>query len=104
MSPRLAMTHDEYQMPKVIRNQNNEDAHARAVASPFWTSSFFRQSSIVICYSLGLSLLLSGSLGAVEPVQLTPYPQKVRAFYSLSSAAVPAALRSNAVPLPVGNL
>ena len=54
--------------------------------------------------ALALAVLLDHSLGAVEPVQLAPYPQKVRAFYSLTNAAVPAALRSNSVPLPVGNI
>ena len=92
------MTNDKNQMTKKIRTTNTEASFACEAACSFWISS------LVIRYSLGLSLLLSGSLGAVEPVQLTPYPQKVRTFYSLTNAAVPAALRSNAVPLPIGNL
>lgn len=98
------MTNDEYQMTTEIRNPNDDDSFAREPACPSWTSSFFRHSSFVIRFSLGLGLLLSGSLRAVEPVQLTPYPQKVRTFYSLTNAAVPASLRSNAVPWPVGNI
>jgi hypothetical protein len=42
--------------------------------------------------------------GAWEPVQLVSYPQKVRTFYQLTDAAVPAGLLSNSVPLPVGNI
>jgi hypothetical protein len=48
--------------------------------------------------------MLSNSLQAAEPVQLAPYPQKVRAFYSLTDAAVPGPLRASAIPLPVGNV
>jgi len=54
--------------------------------------------------TLMLAFLWGYPLGAVEPIQLAPYPQKVRTFYSLTDAAVPAALRTNAVPLPLGNL
>lgn len=50
-----------------------------------------------------LALMLTFSLGAFEPVQLKPYPQKSRTFYSLSDTAVPAGLRSSSIPLPVGN-
>src|SRR5882724_7427104 len=63
-----------------------------------------RLSSLIVRHSLGLLLFLPGFAGAVEPVQLTPYPQKVRTFYSLSDAAVPLALGSNSIPLPVGNI
>ncbi len=54
-------------------------------------------------------ILLSGCLASLselawQPVQLTSYPQKTRTFYGLSDAAVPAVLRSNSVPLPVGNI
>jgi len=51
-----------------------------------------------------LALLLDNSLRAVEPIQLAPYPQKVRSFYSLADAAVPASLRAGALPLPAGNV
>jgi len=51
-----------------------------------------------------LFLISAGSLGAQEPVLLQPYPQKVRTFYRLTDAAVPAGLRSKAAPLPVGNI
>ena len=61
-------------------------------------------SSFVIRHFLGLTLLLTGALRAVEPVQLTAYPQKIRTFYRPTDAAVPGALRSNSVPLPVGNI
>lgn len=44
------------------------------------------------------------SAGAWEPLQLVSYPQKVRTFYQATDAAVPTALRSNSVPLPVGNI
>lgn len=54
--------------------------------------------------ALVLALLLDGSLWAVEPIQLAPYPQKVRTFYSLADAAVPALLRAGALPLPAGNV
>jgi hypothetical protein len=40
----------------------------------------------------------------MEPFQLAPYPQKFRTFYSLTDAAVPSGLRSNAIPLPVGGI
>src|SRR5436309_3029346 len=52
----------------------------------------------------GLVLMLTSSLSAWEPVQLTAYPQKVRTFYSLTDKAVPVALRSNSIPLPVGKI
>jgi hypothetical protein len=51
-----------------------------------------------------LCLILASSASAVEPVKLTAYPQKTRTFYSLTDATVPAVLRSNSVPLPVGNI
>ncbi len=41
---------------------------------------------------------------ARQSVRLEPSPQKFRTFYSLTDAAVPAALRSNSVPLPVGQV
>jgi len=52
----------------------------------------------------GFILVLSCSLGASEPVQLKPYPQKSRTFCSLNDTAVPAGLRSNSIALPVGNI
>ncbi len=61
-------------------------------------------SVFVIRHFLGLTMLLAGTLRAVEPVQLTVYPQKIRTFYRPTDAAVPGALRSNSVPLPVGNI
>lgn len=54
--------------------------------------------------ALCLSLMLTSSFGAAEPMKLTAYPQKIRTFYSPADAAVPAVLRSNSVPLPVGNI
>lgn len=53
---------------------------------------------------LGLAFAMVTAAAAWEPVQLAPYPQKVRTFYQVADAAVPAALRSNSVPLPVGNI
>lgn len=49
-------------------------------------------------------LCLAGSLQAAQPVQLAPYPQKVRTFYPLDAPAVPVPLRSNSIPLPVGGI
>jgi hypothetical protein len=52
-----------------------------------------------------VALLFSPALlFAIEPVALTNYPQKIRTFYKIADPAVPALLRSNAVPLPVGNI
>jgi len=48
--------------------------------------------------------LLVLSVSAWEPIQLKSYPQRVRTFYSANDAAVPAAIRANAFPLPVGNI
>jgi len=55
-------------------------------------------------FAFVFGLMLDISLAAVEPVQLTAYPQKLRTFYSLTDTAVPAALRSNSVSLPVGRI
>jgi len=44
------------------------------------------------------------ALNALEPIHLAPYPQKIRTFYKISDSAVPDVLRSNAVPLPAGNI
>jgi len=51
---------------------------------------------------LCLTLTLAVSAAAGEPVRLTAYPQKIRTFYNLADAAVPAGLRSNAIPSPAG--
>ena len=48
--------------------------------------------------------MLAAPADAWKPVHLAPYPQKVRTFYLFADAAVPAPLRTNSVPLPVGNL
>jgi hypothetical protein len=51
------------------------------------------------------TLLCAGLCSPVlawEPVQLTPYPQKLRTFHRLDDPQVPTALRTNATPLPVG--
>src|SRR2546426_8821738 len=53
--------------------------------------------------ALWLVLLTSGA-AAFEPVKLSPYPQKVRTFFSLEDTNVPASLRTNAIPLPVGGI
>jgi hypothetical protein len=53
---------------------------------------------------LWLAAILAYSAAAWEPIQLAPYPQKVRTFYQATDAAVPLALSSNSVPLPVGNI
>src|SRR4051812_32274485 len=53
--------------------------------------------------ALWLVLLTPGAMG-FEPVKLAPYPQKVRTFFSLEDTNVPSALRTNAVPLPVGGI
>ncbi len=54
--------------------------------------------------TLGLAIMMGSSALAFEPVQLAPYPQKVRTFYNLTDPAVPASLRARAIPLPVGNI
>ena len=90
-------------MTKEIRISNDEPSfNCKIRGIGVWF--FFRHSSFVIRHFLGLALIVAGSAGAVEPVQLAPYPQKFRTFYNLSDAAVPAGLRSNSVPLPAGNI
>src|SRR4051812_30705085 len=51
-----------------------------------------------------LGLLLIARADAVEPVRLAAYPQKWRSFYKTNDSAVPANLRTNSAPLPVGNI
>jgi len=53
--------------------------------------------------ALWLVLLTSGA-AAFEPVKLASYPQKVRTFFSLEDTNVPAGLRTNGIPLPVGGI
>src|SRR4051812_38339747 len=48
--------------------------------------------------------ILGSTAPAFEPVKLSPYPQKVRTFYSLNDSNVPPALLTNAIPLPVSNV
>jgi hypothetical protein len=55
-----------------------------------------------LCFLIWLGSWIG--LNALEPIQLTPYPQKIRTFYKLSDSTVPDVLRSNAVPLPAGNI
>ena len=72
--------------------------HARpAQALARWKAAF--QTAL-----LSLALMPACSLGAWEPVQLKPYPQKFRTFYKLTEAVLPAGVRSNSVPLPVGDI
>src|SRR5690348_7804708 len=56
------------------------------------------------CLALLSFLIQINLLAAAEPVRLVPYPQKVCTVYPLDSPAVPAALRSNSIALPVGNI
>src|SRR5207245_1809578 len=63
-----------------------------------------RARSLSALGALCSSLLLISTAAALEPVRLSPYPQKVRTFFSLSDTNVPAGLRTNAVPLPAGRL
>jgi len=51
-------------------------------------------------------LLLSLALPVIawEPINLTTYPQKLRTFYGLNDTNVPAGLRTNGAPLPVGGI
>jgi len=59
-----------------------------------------RFHAVALCFML----MLGSSPGAVEPVQLKPYPQKLRTFYKLTDASVPASLRTNPTPtLPAAN-
>jgi hypothetical protein len=48
--------------------------------------------------------LLASTAVAWEPVKLTPYPQKVRTFFSLEDSNVPTSFRTNAIPIPVGGI
>ena len=82
---------------KTLGDPNRKSSFARKTAGSFWRTS-------ALLFSLGSSFLLPGWLRAVEPVTLVSYPQKFRTFYALTNAVVPMALRSNAVPLPVGNI
>ena len=58
-------------------------------------------SSLTWLSVLFATWLLSSAVAAVEPVKLSPYPQKVRTFFSLTDTNVPADLRTNGLPLPV---
>ncbi len=49
-------------------------------------------------------VLLASLARAWEPVPLAPYPQKFRTFFKLDDPAVPAGVRTAAVPLPVGGI
>ena len=53
---------------------------------------------------LCLFLFVASTAVAREPVKLAPYPQKFRTFFTLDDPKVPAALRTNALPLPVGGI
>src|SRR6266550_5050307 len=83
---------------------NDNDIMTEAQTRQARKEANLHHSVFVIRHLLGLTLLLTGALRAVEPVQLTAYPQKVRTFYRPTDAAVPGALRSNSVPLQVGNI
>lgn len=60
---------------------------------------FLRQLACLGCFWMGTSTVV-----AWESVKLTSYPQKVRTFFDLTNTNVPAGLRTNAIPLPVGDL
>lgn len=62
----------------------------RAASAVFWLAAIFLSGV--------------GPAPAWEPIQLEATPQKFRTFYELNDPAVPATLRSNAVPLPVGGV
>ncbi len=51
-----------------------------------------------------LVFVLSVAAAATPPVQLGVYPQKVRTFFAPEDPAVPAALRTDDIPLPVGQI
>jgi hypothetical protein len=53
---------------------------------------------------LCLCLLLASTGLAWEPVKLEGYPQKLLTFFSFDDPKVPAALRTNPIPLPVGGI
>ena len=55
-------------------------------------------------HALGCWLIPAAVAGTFAAVQLSPYPQKVRTFLSLSDTNVPAGLRTNTMPLPVGGI
>src|SRR6266850_902177 len=59
----------------------------------------------LICHWLCSFCILSlFAAEAGEHVQLAPYPQKIRTSYSTNDPSVPPMLRSNSVPLPLGNI
>lgn len=60
---------------------------------------FLLQLTCLGCFWMGTSTVV-----AWESVKLTTYPQKVRTFFDLTNTNVPAGLRTNAIPLPVGDL
>lgn len=59
----------------------------------------FKRTTLVFCF-----WLWTFTVTAWEPVKLSSYPQKVRTYFSLNDTNVPAAVLSNAIPLPVGNI
>ncbi len=59
-------------------------------------------SALSVCVLLGSLAPLA--FGATAPVTLAPYPQRVRTLYRLDDPAVPAGVRADATPLPVGGI
>lgn len=59
-------------------------------------------SRLWLCLSVE-ALLGVNSTGAFE-AKLAPYPQKVRAFFSLNASNIPPALHTNAIPFPAGGI
>jgi hypothetical protein len=78
---------------------NETFASSRYSFPAFWFTvlgSIIRKATITILLFFLTVVLLS----AVEPIQLKPYPQKIRTFYKLTDPAVPSALRSNGALAP----
>jgi hypothetical protein len=63
------------------------------------------QRGIFFTFAILGVLARHGLLAATwAPVKLSPYPQKIRTFFTLQDANTPAGLRANALPLPAGGV
>src|SRR5436853_4544298 len=63
-----------------------------------------RKSCLGGLEAFALLICVSTASAAVEPIQLAPYPQKIRTFYNLTDSKVPPALLTNSTMLPVGQI
>ena len=58
-----------------------------------------KRIAVLVC-----CLATAGAAAAWEPVQLGPYPQKVRTWHDLNDPQVPPPLRANPKPLPIAGM